>query len=331
MVMGVKGHAAAAVLLAISLQACTKADLAFRPEKGQSKTYHVESTAKNHMKMNMSGEGGMNMNQDVNQEQTRTFDITYEVTEVQPQAVTMEATYCDISTSNKGGEGNEVLEIPAQLDAMNTKLESILEGKSFTVKIGPKGAVLDVSGLTELTQEVRQAVTESTAAMFEGLPGNLSGPITEMAITNAAGGLAHPDQVRQWLENIFAYFPPQETRVGSSWSDTDHVPGEFPMQIARKYRLSSVDGNHADVRFTSDAKADKQGGSAMPFLDQINMAGTGSGNAKLDKNSGWPVEVDEELNLSGDLKMNQEQGMPMPIDVNMTIDVDTRMKITQKQ
>src|SRR5689334_1380273 len=89
-------------LVGVLVAGCNRTDLAFRPTKGQTKSYEIKT------EVNSSTKSGA---ADMTQSQNGHFDLTFEVMDVDPGGVaTLKATYGKAHFDTKLGSGGQTMD-----------------------------------------------------------------------------------------------------------------------------------------------------------------------------------------------------------------------------
>lgn len=136
-------------------------------------------------------------------------------------------------------------------------------GTSYTVVLDPRGVVVEMSGLEEMREAVREQARD------------LSSPILEML----DGALSDETLRSQWPEGSLA-LPTGPVGVGSTWDSdfTSPIPGFGSMMVATSYRVESIDGDLVVIGSSGtlslpDGAADPLSSVPVQFGD-MTIAGT---------------------------------------------------------
>ena len=99
---------------------------------------------------------------------------------------------------------------------------------SYTVVLDPRGVVVEMSGLEEMREALREQARDLSSPVLAMLDGSLS----DEALRS------------QWAQGSLA-LPTGPVGVGSTWdsTSTSPVPGFGSMTVATSYRVESIDGD----------------------------------------------------------------------------------------
>jgi len=195
------------------------------------------------------------------QEQSESFEmvVAYTPVEVDPYAAsTIRATVESVKAVRSGG--------PASRNFGADAVEAA-QGKSFTLKVDPRGKIVDSSSLLALIQEMGKQAFR-----------------TDMS----AGRVKEPDMIGDFIAGQWFLWdaqasverPAEGVAVGQAWSSQLSVPTPMVVRRARNvaYRLDevreSVDGPLAVIKSTY-APADSAPTSwPIPYSGKFQMSGT---------------------------------------------------------
>jgi len=195
------------------------------------------------------------------QEQSETFEmiVAYTPVEVDPYGVsTVRAAVESVKAARSGG--------PAARNFGTDAVESA-RGKSFTLKVDPRGKIVDASELTALIQEMGKQAFRAGTAM---------------------GRVKEPDMIGDFIASQWFLWdaqasiaqPAEGVVVGQTWPSLLSVPVPMVMRQARKvvYKLDEVrqDANEPLAVITSTyTPADATpAGWPIPYSGRFQMSGT---------------------------------------------------------
>jgi hypothetical protein len=182
-----------------------------------------------------------------------------------------------------------------------------LVGQSYTIKMTPKGKVLDVNGVEQL----KEAVLKKLPAGAE------TGP---MASTIAA--YTDKDNLKQMTEARMAIFPDKPVSPGDSWNKDMTVAIGFPVIIQSKWTLQKEEAGVATITLTSTLRPDP----SAPPMDtggmklNCNLSGTQEGTLQVAEVTGLLTASKARQQLKGDVKVAASAGAPPAMAIPMTID-----------
>lgn len=115
----------------------------------------------------------------------------------------------------------------------------------------------------------------------------------------------------------YVIFPDHKVKAGDSWVADIKPMKTDNMKIHMKYTLKKLSGKKATIALEGTITARKIEGQT------INLSGTLSGEAVVNKKTGWTMST----NLTQDIKMKIEKnGMEIPMNISSTITSTTEKK-----
>jgi hypothetical protein len=195
------------------------------------------------------------------QEQSETFEmvVAYTPVEVDPYGVsTVRAAVESVKAARSGGPG-----------ARNFGTDAVesAQGKSVTLKVDPRGKIVDPSELTALIQEMGKQAFRAGTAM---------------------GRVKEPDMIGDLIASQWFLWdaqssierPAEGVAVGQTWRSQLSVPTPMVMRQARNviYKLDEVrqtpDGPLAVITSTCTPADSTPAGWPIPYSGRFQMSGT---------------------------------------------------------
>lgn len=191
--------------------------------------------------------------------ETMELIIAYSPVESDPFGYSIIEGKCESATVKRNSSGNR----KGVKDAVEH-----LKGKSFTLKIGPTGEIVDYSSLGELIAEIGERAFDSSS--------------------KRKGRVKNPDMIMDFIAMQWFLWdttssisePLQGVVAGQSWESKLLVPMPVPVQVGREvvYSLDEVkeiDGSKVAVIKSSYKVSDAPPeGLAMPYTGRFQMRGT---------------------------------------------------------
>lgn len=192
-----------------------------------------------------------------------------------------------------------------------------LLGQSYVVRLDPKGKVLDVNGIEELREAVRQKLP----------PG---------AETSPAMNVLKPYFDRQTLkdqiESTMAVYPGKPVEPGESWSQKRAVTLGFGMLIDSKWTLQKREagvatiGVSSSIRFNPEAPPMDSQGMKLKF----DMSGTQEGTIRLAEATGLITSSQDRHLLKGEIQLGTgAEGPPMMV-IPSVFETTSRFEMSDK-
>jgi len=222
-------------------------------------TLRYKFTSKKNIAVDWDPNAAANANQV--QEQSETFEmmVAYTPVEVDPYGVsTVRAAVESVKAVHRGGPG-----------ARNFGTDAVesAQGKSFTLKVDPRGKIVAPSELTALIQEMGKQAFRAGAAM---------------------GRIKEPDMIGDFVASQWFLWdaqsslerPAEGVAVGQTWRSELFMPTPMVMRQARNvvYKLEEVrqaaDGPLAVITSTYTPADSTPAGWPIPYSGRFQMSGT---------------------------------------------------------
>jgi uncharacterized cupredoxin-like copper-binding protein len=205
-------------------------------------------------------------------DQVRTMTVTHRKVNMQMKMMGMEISID--SDKDKPGEADFEKDPVEGLK----KIFTGIVGRSFTLKVDESGNIIEMSGFTEMMEDMLKSL-------------NLPGEALD------AGRAALNDQydeenIKSQFEQVFSFFPNKEVKEGDSWEKTFIVGGrKMPARHSSIYKVKSVDGDHVSLYVTSLIE---------PASDELAIHGSQTGNLLVDSKTGLVLKAEYEQEMEAD-------------------------------
>lgn len=199
-----------------------------------------------------------------------------------------------------------------------------LIGKTFQIRLSPRGEILEVTGLREI---------------FEELRAELQAQASSAAIEDMIGRMLDEEAITAMFRQLSPVFPEETIEKGSTWSAELRisVPMIGPMKVALDYRVDDFESkkgrDSVRVAFVSTMEIEGESPIVAQLRETIQQQGsdaevdwtmaksTGSGTMWIDRATGMPVAMTakQNMNMHMTLSLNPEyQTNTMDMEMNFT-------------
>jgi hypothetical protein len=222
-------------------------------------TLQYKFTSKKNIAVDWDPNAGANANHVQAQSETFEMVVAYTPVEVDPYGVsTIRAAVESVRAVHSGG--------PAARRFGTDAVESA-QGKSFMLKVDPRGKIVEATELTALIQEMGKQAFRAGTAM---------------------GRIKEPDMIGDFLASQWFLWdaeasverPAEGVAVGQTWRSQLSVPSPMVMRRARNvvYKLDEVrqeaDGSVAVITSTYTPADSTPAGWPIPYSGRFQMSGT---------------------------------------------------------
>jgi hypothetical protein len=192
-----------------------------------------------------------------------------------------------------------------------------LIGQSYTVKMTPKGKILDVNGVEQVREAVLKKLSPGAAAAM-GM-----NPVTEYL---------NSETLRQMTEAAMAIYPDKPVNPGESWSKEITMTVTFKMVIQSKWTLQKEDGGVATIALAATMRTDPNAatveaeGMKMRFV----LSGPQEGTLQVSEATGLITTAKEHSQLKGDMQILSAADAPPTMSIPMTIDTQITGEMSEQ-
>ncbi len=148
-----------------------------------------------------------------------------------------------------------------------------LVGGSYTVRLSPKGDVLDVNGVKELAAAVSKHVPESMDISSEA---------------NPVAFLLSEDGIRETTEGLLSVYPDGPVDEGDSWGEKRLTKQGLAMVVESKWTLQKRQAGVATITSVSSMKSDPSGApmDTQGMKMKIDVSGTQEDTTQVEEATG---------------------------------------------
>jgi hypothetical protein len=181
-----------------------------------------------------------------------------------------------------------------------------LIGQSYSMRISPKGKVLDVNGVKEMGEAVREKLPAGAN------PADTSSPLSSFL---------DEQSIREMTEQSMAIYPDQPVEIGASWTTKQTVKRGMPMFTESKLTLQKREGGVATIALAGTIKPDPSG----PPMDvqgmkmKMDMAGTQDSTILMNEATGLVQSRKGKQDLKGQIKIGASAEGPFDMQIPMTM------------
>lgn len=181
-----------------------------------------------------------------NRQMTTTMDVNYDLKVLSEDAKgkTVQVTYDRVGMiMNMGGQKMELNSEMTNTEGggpftMVANMFKAMKGKSFTMKVDPKGGISDVKGFEAIGEAIVKEIQVPEGAK-PGLLQNFRNQFNEKT-------------ARESFAGSFEIFPDKPVKVGDSWKRSSNTTIGAAQKMVTTYTVKEIKGN----RVTLDARSD---------------------------------------------------------------------------
>jgi hypothetical protein len=192
-----------------------------------------------------------------------------------------------------------------------------LIGQSYTIRLTPKGKVLDVNGVEQL----REAVLKKLPAGADATVG-----------MNPVAMYIDKGSVRQMTEANMDIYPDKPANVGDSWTREKSVAMGFTMITQSKWTLQKEAGGVATIGLAATIRTDPN----SPPMDsggmkvKGNLTGTQEGTLQVAEATGVITTSKERQLLKGEIQVGAAADAQPMMTIPMTIDTQVTGEMSEQ-
>ena len=187
-------------------------------------------------------------------------------------------------------------------------------GQSFMMKLSPKGGVLEIKGIDEMTEKMvdKMATNDAMKQQMKEMVKNL---ISE-------------DKIKEMIGAMVAPLPQKPVGIGEAWTNKISIPAGFPMEIDITNTLTG----HKEGIITIQTNAKIESGDQPkpiemgPMKMTMRMQGEQKGTTQIDKATGWTIRAKADIKFSGEMKMEPNEQMPQGMTIPVAVESVTTVE-----
>ncbi len=191
-------------------------------------------------------------------------------------------------------------------------------GQSYTVKVSPRGDVLDVNGIDELRE-----------AVHKKLP-----PGADVSLSaNAIALYMDKKNVKEMTQATLAMYPDKPIEQGESWGKKSTFAVGFGMITDAKYTLQKREGGVAVIATSAAVRSDPNGPGmeAQGMKMRFDLAGTQSGTIRMEEATGLLLLDESRQQLKGQIRLSAPGGdAAQTMDIPVVFDTNSKLEMSDK-
>ncbi len=229
---------------------------------------------------------------------------SFKIIDIKADVYKAKVTYDKISMDMNMGMGGDAMN---KVKEMMDKMMNSIKGKSFEMEMTKKGKVNSVKGMDSLFM-----------GMFDSIP-NMPEEAKAQMRTQVEESMGEKSFIAN-MEQMTAFFPANAVAVGEKWTNTNTVNsstlsltmnGEFTLkEVKADYYIITGSGN---VTTPDNAQTKKTNGMEM----KMNMGGLITYTLKIDRKTGWLINVEILQNLKGNTEILPSESIPDGMKIPM--------------
>lgn len=242
--------------------------------------------------------------------QEATMDYGYEVQSVDAGGIaTVRATYLRVASQMRAQGVETSFDSDKGADSIPARFKPLyaLVGKSFTMKITPKGKVLSVTGLSKALEGILK-------------DSSLEGKAREQFLETMKKQFGD-EAMKTMMEKALNIYPSHPVAIGDSWSKTVSVSQMVPLTMENTWTLKEVDDKTVTLDMASVIRpAEGKSTVNMSGLEvDVALQGTQSGVVVLDRKSGWTLSSNAIQSVYGTMSVPEGPRVPKAMSVPITM------------
>jgi hypothetical protein len=191
-------------------------------------------------------------------------------------------------------------------------------GQSYTIKVSPKGDVLDVNGIDELRE-----------AVHKKLP-----PGADVSLSaNAVALYMDKKNVKEMTQATLAMYPDKPVEQGESWSKKSTFAVGFGMITDSKYTLQKREGGVAVIAASAAVRSDPNGPGmeAQGMKMRFDLAGTQNGTIRMEEATGLLLLDESRQQLKGEIQLSAPGGAAsQTMAIPVVFDTTSKLEMSDK-
>ena len=195
-----------------------------------------------------------------------------------------------------------------------SKAMSKMIGKTFEVKMGMDGSVMEVKNIDQLFDDIFEDNAEITdmqkAQMMEQMKQSYG-----------------EDTFRSSVEMITSVFPEGDVSVGDSWNSKREFKAGMQLLMDNEYTLTELTDDFAVIEINASSTTlegtDFENMNGMPA--KYNMNGTMGGTIKVDRRTGWIETGSFSQKFEGSIEIGDNPQVPGGMSIPMEMRSETKL------
>jgi len=191
-----------------------------------------------------------------------------------------------------------------------------LIGQSYTIRMTPKGKVLDVNGVEQLKEAVLKKLPAGADVNPMGSP---------------VAAYIDKESLKQMTEARMAIYPDKPVNPGESWSKEVTVAVGFTMIIQSKWTLQKAEAGVATIGLAASVRTDPNkpmDASGMKLT--FDLSGTQEGTSQVAEATGLVTSDKERQQLKGEIRVGAPTEGPPMMTIPMTIDTQATEEMSEQ-
>jgi hypothetical protein len=303
------------VLSILIFTSCTtkETNLGFNVKKGEK--YKIAQSIEQKIVQTLEGQSSES-------NQVMNMEYTYDVTEVDQEGVASITTTFDKVVVDIKTDGESLQYDSSKEGASNDPLGSVYKGiigKSITMRIDKQGNVLEIQGVDTLMSDLINSL-------------NIQDPQAKQSIEQALEQNFGDEALKDSFSKVTKVYPPENTKVGDTWEDTQTINMGYPITVNNKYTLKEDQKEYLTIDMNSEIKTngDAEPMDMMGIKARYDLNGTQTGSFKLNKNSGLAESGNSTQKTVGSIVFEPSDIAPQGITMPLTIDAKTSFQMTKQ-
>jgi len=189
--------------------------------------------------------------------------------------------------------------------------------QSYTVKLTPKGRVLDVNGVEQMKAAVQKKMP----------PGAEAGPMSNITTT-----FLEKQGIKEMTEGLMAVYPDKPVEPGQSWSEKRVLTVGFGRIEESKWTLQKQEAGIATIGLTATLRSNPEAPpmDAQGMKLRIDVSGIQEATIRIAEATGLIQMEQGHQQLKGEIKVGDSaQGQPM-MTMPVVFDTTSKTEISDK-
>jgi hypothetical protein len=245
------------------------------------------------------------------------MEYTMDVKEVDPDGTSLAlTTYDRVQIRQEGPMGKTEFDSsdPPETPSPLTSGYGMLVGKTVSMRMSPKGQVLEVRGLDAILSEMLEE---------SDLPDEMRATM-ERQMKEQFGDEAALEMMR----DLFLSCPEKPVRPGDTWKQEVALSKPFPMIIDNTYRLRKRKKGVLEIEVDSKVRPNPKGKpmemGAMTF--RYDIEGEQEGTMTVQEDTGMILQAAIKQKMSGEMKLADATEETEALAIPMSLDGTLRME-----